>query len=114
MLATHLTLNEILLILFDTFVFLSDLHQELVQGPHPREDTDVSPACPELTGSDEVVQEVWGFQIAWCITVVSSLLLVFGCLLFSFRDHGSCKILSLLVDGVVFNTMFDFASLRQL
>jgi len=27
-------------------------------------------------------------------------------LLFSFRDHGSCMILSLLVDGVVFNTMF--------
>ena len=63
-------LNEILLILFDTFVFLSDLHQELVLGPHPREGTDVSPACPELTRIDEVVQEFWGLQIAWCITGV--------------------------------------------
>ena len=70
MLATHLTLNEILLILFDTFVFLSDLHQELVLGPHPREGTDVSPACPELTRIEEVVQEFWGLQIAWCITGV--------------------------------------------
>jgi len=49
------------------FVFSSGHHQELVQGPHPGEGTDVSPACHELLC--DVVQDVWGFQIlAWCMS----------------------------------------------
>lgn len=40
--------NEILLTLFGASVFLSDHHQELVQGPHPGEGVDVSPACHEV------------------------------------------------------------------